>query len=181
MKVVILPMWLRKSLEFSKVELRYALSLEKLTTILSLDDVAFYLYVNSMFGNYVNEVDCSSLGRLDLLKDQGHKLSPEVKEQLSKLVDYYHIKPKAEKVPALLGTMEVDGDYESVKFGYKVELLNEEYLAVFPYLLDEGADTTRAALTFADDLVKHNLITTPFEVVATSQHFKHYITLLGYL
>jgi hypothetical protein len=181
MKVVILPMWLRKSLEFSKIELRYALSLEKLTTILSLDDVAFYLYINSMSGEFVNEVGLSSFEPLNILEEQKHKLSEETLQQLTKLLDYYSYRPKADKVAALLGTLEIDGESESVKYGYKVELLDEDTLGVFPYILDEGADTTRAALTFADELIKHHLITTPFEVVAKTQHFKKYITLLEYL
>ena len=180
MKIAIIPVWVRKALEASNKELHYATDLKTLSTILSLDDVAFYLSTNTMLHDFVTELDLSFFDKFHSALDCGipyfKELDEETSEALSRLYTHYMVRPPVSRAEAMFGRL---SDVDSNVIGYSVKLLDEETLAVLPHVLDEGADTTKAALHFADEVIKTHLITTPFETVASTQHFKKYIALLG--
>lgn len=60
MKIVLVPCWLEKTIESRGGELCDVLDLEKLSSISSLDDVAFYLELNKQMDRWVPSSICSS-------------------------------------------------------------------------------------------------------------------------
>lgn len=172
MKIVILPLWLQKALEFQKLELSKALSAEELLAILSMDDVAFYLHINSMVDKYITECSTDSFMNVFFMDDlsKSETVSVETQDKLNELIGYHAMRSNLSRSRALIGEL-----CDEVKIGLKVELVADDTIGIIPYILDEDADITSAELNFVDELIKCHLITTPFEAVARSQHFKNYV------
>lgn len=173
MKLAIIPLWLRKALDSANVEYSKVLSEKELVSILSLDDVAFYFYINEHLSDYFPDL---ALG--DFKTVSFNESAIEEGERVFELMRFRDVRPLADHYHALIGGLQF-ADNERSGIAFNVKLLDDTTIGVFPYLLDEGACPIKASIHFLDELIKHHLITTPFNVVAKQRHFKKYITKLS--
>lgn len=175
MKIVIIPEWLKKSLDNAKLDYDAVLSLKELLTILSLDDVSFYLYINDIKDSLIGEIDFSFY-RNHNFEEQLSTLNNDVADSIRSLRLSRSVRPLADKKHALINQLVMDDDNKS--FGYSVKLLNEDTIAIFPYLLNEEQGI-KNIINVLDDLIKTHLIVAPLEEVSKSKNFSKYVNLLS--
>jgi len=170
MKIVLLPQWVKQSLEFANKPLTTALSLTELGAILSPDDVAFYYALNCDLTKPLPESVYQSLSPALLCDQPDQPFTDEFK----KLVSTHQLASNTDLTGTWIGQLAEPG----TRFAFTCDFLTDEAIAVSPYVLDDS-DTQEAALVrFYERLIGQLCVAQPFEEVAQMEVFKAYLKLL---
>lgn len=170
MKVILVPQWLKRSLEYANLNLATVVDLKTLTTILSTEDVAKYLHLNeersTHMANSFDGIHLSDLVIADVASDKHDKISNQLQ--------YLRIKDKPTLEQAWLGRDVA----EATGYSLSAQLVGNDTLIITPILGQAAADAKDDAIRFMDQLIGLWVSVSSLEVVATTPIFKEYLSLV---
>lgn len=175
MKLVLIPLWLEQTLINKDLNLSTALSTEKLSTILSNDDLAFYISLNMNMSRWIPEEFINSFKSISFLDS----ISDEKYESIFDLTTEYNFRKGNDLIKRtsseLLGpTADV---VETSLIGFKVKRIAEDTMALVPYVCNKDQkQCTNGFLTLADDLLLYLNEQLNFNEVAKLPIFKYFVT-----
>lgn len=170
MKVILVPQWLKRSLEYANLNLATVVDLKTLTTILSTEDVAKYLHLNEErsqgIANSFGGIHLSDLVIADVASDKHDKISNQLQ--------YLRIKDKPTLEQAWFGRDVA----EATGYSLSAQLVGNDTLIITPILGQAAADAKDDAIRFMDQLIGLWVSVSSLEVVATTPIFKEYLSLV---
>ena len=173
MKVILVPQWLKKALEHANLNLATVMDLKTLTTILSTEDVAKYLYLNQERANYVSKGIAQSFDGTGLF-DLDSSVASDKYDKISNQLQYLQIKEKPTLEEAWIGRDVA----EASGYSLSAQLVNNDTLIITPILGQAAADAKADAMKFMDQLIGLWVSVSSLEMVAPSPIFKEYLSLV---
>jgi hypothetical protein len=173
MKVILVPQWLKRALEYANLNLSTVADLKTLTTILSTEDVAKYLHLNEERSTYVSQGIANSFGGIHLSDLVIADVASDKHDKISNQMHYLRIKEKPSLEQAWLGRDVA----EATGYSLSAQLLGSDTLIITPILGQAAADAKDDALRFMDQLIGLWVSVASLEQVAPSQIFKEYLSL----
>lgn len=175
MKVVVVPEWLKRSLESNSRDLGDALEPEKLLDIISLDDVAFYLFLNdrSLHGSRPSGVFGDIFGTFTSaisMADIEGKVPAKDRETLFSLTNSFIGADCPISVTRLFGPFVNESDLKQC--GYELRVINRDVLAIVPNVMGEPSQTEQ---NLVDDLLYHLSTRVTFETLAGTPLFQRFL------
>jgi len=178
MRVVLVPLWLKKALEYAKVDLATVNDFHQLTAILSPEDVAKYVLLNekreALFSRAFAETFPSTC---TLLLCDPPKGSEDRYRKISQIVDYMRAKGVSSfnADEAWLGRDDASND----EYTLTVQSVESDTLIVTPILGQMGESPYVNGETFLDELMTRWVIASGLVNVARSDFFREWLASLG--
>lgn len=172
MKVILVPQWLKRSLEYANLNLATCADLKTLSTILSTEDVAKYLQLNNRSDLYVSKGFAESFTGLGLdlrFGDGASDKDAKINNQLAYLM--------MREMPTLEQAWIGRDVAEASGYSLSAQLLDNDTLIITPILGQAAADAKGDAMRFMDQLIGLWVSVTSLEMVATTPIFKEYLSL----
>ena len=174
MKVILVPQWLKRSLEYANLNLATVVDLKTLTTILSTEDVAKYLHLNEERSTYMSQGIANSFGGIHLSDLVIADVASDKHDKISNQLQYLRIKDKPTLEQAWLGRDVA----EATGYSLSAQLVGNDTLIITPILGQAAADAKVDAIRFMDQLIGLWVSVSSLEVVATTPIFKEYLSLV---
>lgn len=169
MKIVLLPQWVKQTLEFGSVPVTAALDLVKLSSILSLDDVAFYKHLQNRASDLLPDAVYQSLAVCGL-SAPGLESQPEYQQLLAT----HSMSVSESQHEMWLGPLA-----DTTKLlGLTCDFLTDDVIAITAYTLPEGESAEVGLVSFYERLIGQLSMVHSFEAVAKMQLFHGYLKLL---
>jgi hypothetical protein len=173
MKVILVPQWLKRSLEYANLNLATVMDLKTLTTILSTEDVAKYLMLNEDRATYLTKGVAQSFDGVSLYGSDSGVASDKL-DKISNQLQYLRIKDKPSLEEAWIGRDVA----EASGYSLSAQLVNNDTLIITPILGQAAADAKADAMKFMDQLIGLWVSVSSLEKVAPSPIFKEYLSLV---
>lgn len=172
MKVILVPQWLKRSLEYANLNLSTVTDYETLTTILSSEDVAKYVYLNQRRDLYLSKGCAESFDGVGQQIYFGGGASDK-QQKIDNHLTYLNVKEPASLEQAWLGRDVA----EATGYSLSAQLVGSDTLIITPILGQAAADAREDALRFMDQLIGLWVSVASLELVATTPIFKEYLSL----
>lgn len=172
MKVILVPQWLKRSLEYANLSLSTVTDYETLTTILSTEDVAKYLHLNQRRDLYLSKGFAESFEGVGLQVYFGEGASDK-QQKIDNQLSYMSIKDAPTLEQAWIGRDVA----EASGYSLSAQLIGNDTLIITPILGQAAADASADVLRFMDQVIGLWVSVTSLEVVAPSPIFKEYLSL----
>lgn len=172
MKVILVPQWLKRSLEHANLNLATVTDYKTLASILSTEDVAKYLLLNEDRGNYVSKGVADSFAGIGI-GVMSDCVASDKYDKISNQLQYLRIKDKPTLEEAWIGRDVA----EASGYSLSAQLVGSDTLIITPILGQAAADAKADAARFMDQLIGLWVSVSSLEVVATSPIFKEYLSL----
>jgi hypothetical protein len=173
MKVILVPQWLKRSLEQANLNLSTVTDLKTLTTILSTEDVAKYLMLNEERATYLTKGVAQSFDGTGLF-DLDASVASDKYDKISNQLQYLRIKDKPTLEEAWIGRDVA----EASGYSLTAQLVGSDTLIITPILGQAAADAKADAARFMDQLIGLWVSVSSLELVATTPIFKEYLSLV---
>ena len=172
MKVILVPQWLKKALEYANLNLSTVADFETLTTILSTEDVAKYLQLNQRKDVYI------SIGFADSFSGVGLEIvfgtgASDKQDKIANQLAYLNMKDLPSVEMAWIGRDVAD----AAGYSLCAQLVGNDTLIITPILGQAAADAKSDAMRFMDQLIGLWVSVTSLEAVAPTPIFKEYLSL----
>lgn len=172
MKVILVPQWLKRSLEYANLNLATVADYKTLSTILSTEDVAKYLQLNADRGTYVSKGINDSFDGV-YIGDFIDCVASDKYDKISNQLQYLRIKDKPTLEQAWIGR----DIAEASGYSLSAQLLGSDTLIITPILGQAAADARADAMKFMDQLIGLWVSVSSLEVVSPTPIFKEYLSL----
>lgn len=172
MKVILVPQWLKKALEYANLNLATCADLKTLSTILSTEDVAKYLQLNQRRDLYVSKGFAESFGTIGLY-DLIDCVASDKQSKIDNQLRYLMMKEMPTLEQAWIGRDVA----EASGYSLSAQLLGNDTLIITPILGQAAADARSDAMRFMDQLIGLWVSVTSLEHVSQAPIFKEYLSL----
>lgn len=173
MKVILVPQWLKKALEYANLNLATATDLKTLSTILSTEDVAKYIQFNNRCDFYVSEACSATFSGLSQ-GDLNGNVASDKHDKIANQLHYLNLKGLVSIDEGWLGRALA----ESEGYILSTQLVGSDTLIITPILGQAAADVKSDAIKFMDQLIGLWLSVTTLDQVASTPFFKAYLSLI---
>ncbi|MND25681.1 hypothetical protein D3C81_144390 [compost metagenome] len=169
MNVILVPQWLKRSLEYAKMDLSTVKDLDALIAILSPEDVAKYLHLQQNRGKLLSPA-------FEQAFPSPHYLGPcagseNKQEKISYCLQYLNVKNNTTVVDHWFGR----DDGSNVEYTLEVTPLGADTLIITPMLGQAGATASENGSVLMDRIVGQWVIAEGLEKVAQTAFFKEYL------
>lgn len=171
MNVILVPQWLKRSLEYAKVDLSTVKDLDALIAILSPEDVAKYLDLNQRRSQIFTPAFAQAFPcPYGIGPCAG---SDNKQEKISYCLQYLSIKP-----PTVVEAWFGRDDGSDVAYTLQSTMLGTDTLIITPILGQVGATALENGAALLDQIVGQWVIVEGLEKVACTSFFKEYLSSL---
>lgn len=173
MKIVLVPEWLEKAVESRGADKTDLLDIEKLSSIVSLDDVAFYLELNEQLSRWIPNAICQtfSTGRRAVNYEyfEGTDMGGKVHDlRMGHAVTF---RSTTRHTQELFG--QLSDQFSPVEVSFVPVSLTYDTIALRPIRVGQ---TEKPHAALVDDLLYKLNDRLPFEALAQKPLFSHYLT-----
>jgi hypothetical protein len=169
MNVILVPQWLKRSLDYAKLDLSTVKDLDALIAILSPEDVAKYLDLQRNRGKLFSPAFEQSFPTPYWIGPCAGSDNKE--EKISYCLQYLSVKKPATVVELWFGR----DDGSTVEYTLDVTPLGSDTLIITPMLGQAGASASENGAVLLDRIVGHWVIAEGLEKVAPTAFFKEYL------
>lgn len=167
MKIILVPNWVENSLTANSFSLKDVLKQDVLNSILSREDVAFYLYLNRNLTRWLPEAIVNTFSSGD--EATGYKIEEQVNDLTNLILGYSIGKQSTVTDTAELFSV-FDSDVLPEQIAYKLESLNGDTLVVLP-----RKDSGVSLRVIVNGMLSRLSEVTPFEKLVLTPLFKYFI------
>lgn len=168
MKIILLPQWVQRALEFNNLPLTEASNLEKLSTILSPNDVGYYAYINTITSEFLGT------NSLALLNNGWDLPSEEWADRVRAKMVSFDQRQGQNTIEALFGRY---ADEEST-YSFTSEILANDTIIIIPVEQPNTISSKEREVlryTFYDRLIGQLLTIHSMEYLTGCEIFKDYL------